>query len=194
VGYLGEQIQNYVGDGSAFGLTVAYSYDGDQLLGTGGAIRKALPLLDGPFFVLYGDSYLDCGYSDVVRGFATSGRRGLMTIHCNNGKYDTSNVQAVDGIILRYDKRNVTPEMKYIDYGLGVFQPSVFEEIQPNETIDLASVYTKLLEKGELASYEVQNRFYEIGSSQGIRDLEQYLSNPREKFTIAREASAAVKE
>ena len=58
VGYLGEQIRAVVGDGSALGLEVLYSWDGPQLLGTGGALRHALSALGEQFMVLYGDSYL----------------------------------------------------------------------------------------------------------------------------------------
>ncbi len=175
VGYLGEQIREFAGDGGKFGLSISYSFDGEKLLGTAGAIRKALPFLNGPFFVLYGDSYLPCDYQDVARAFATSHRRGLMTIYRNEGLYDASNVEAANGVILRYDKRHKTPEMRFIDYGLGAFERPVFEQLPPDEVIDLAQVYQNLLAAGDLAAYEVKERFFEIGSAQGIRDLEQYI-------------------
>src|SRR5271163_370338 len=63
VGHLGEMIQAHIGDGKRFGLSVSYSFDGERLLGTGGALRRALPLLGHDFFVLYGDSYLDISYA-----------------------------------------------------------------------------------------------------------------------------------
>lgn len=175
-GFLGEMIREFAGDGSAFGMELSYSFDGDTLLGTAGAIRKALALLDKEFFVLYGDSYLTCDYRAVAASFQSSGRMGLMTIYRNEGSYDSSNVEAADGMILRYDKRNRAPQMRYIDYGLGVFARSVFEALPPEESRDLAEVYQALLFSGELASYEVKERFYEIGSEQGIHDLEKYLA------------------
>lgn len=176
VGYLGEQIRGFAGDGRKFGMRVGYSFDGDRLLGTGGAVHRATPLLGESFFVLYGDSYLPCDYSDVAGSFAAAGKRGLMTIYKNEGQYDSSNVQAANGIILRYDKREKTPEMKFIDYGLGVFERSVFDELPNDQVVDLAEVYKNLLADGDLASYEVKERFYEIGSTQGIEDLERYLT------------------
>jgi NDP-sugar pyrophosphorylase family protein len=175
VGYLGEQIEAFAGDGREFGMHIGYSLDGDTLLGTGGAVRKALRLLGESFFVLYGDSYLPCDYADVAGSFFAAGKRGLMTIYKNEGQYDSSNVQAASGMILRYDKREKTPEMKFIDYGLGVFERSVFEELPSDKAVDLAEVYKNLLAHGDLASYEVKERFYEIGSMQGIEDLERYL-------------------
>jgi len=176
VGYLGEMIEDYAGDWHKLGLTIHYSYDGVRLLGTAGALRKALTLLDDSFFVLYGDSYLPCDYRAIAESFRVSGRRGLMTIYDNAGKYDSSNVEAIDGRIVRYDKRNRSESMRYIDYGLGVFKRSVFEDLEPEQTCDLADVYQGLLAAGELGCFEVSERFYEAGSQAGLLDLAQYLS------------------
>lgn len=176
IGHLGEMIQDFAKDGRDFGLSVRYSFDGAPLLGTAGAIRKALPLLGKSFFVLYGDSYLDCDYAAIADAFAASHKRGLMTIYRNEGHFDTSNVEAENGVILRYDKKQRTPQMRYIDYGLGVFQAPVFADLPPNEVCDLADVYQFLLQDGQLAAYEVGERFYEIGSPVGIADLERYLT------------------
>jgi N-acetyl-alpha-D-muramate 1-phosphate uridylyltransferase len=177
VGYLGERIQEFAGDGSRFGLHLTYSFDGPSLKGTAGAIRNALPMLDESFFVLYGDSYLPCDFGAVMNTFLSSGRPAVMTIFKNEGQYDSSNVEAAGGLIVRYDKRDRTPAMQYIDYGLGMFRRSVFEELPPSPEDDLAQVYQRLLARGDLASHEVMQRFYEIGSKQGISDLEQYLSD-----------------
>ena len=96
-----------------------------------------------------------------------------MTVYRNEGKYDSSNVEFANGQILRYDKKSKTPEMRYIDYGLGVFDKSAFAGLPEDEPSDLAGVYRRLLERNDLAASEVEDRFYEIGSLEGIRDLEQ---------------------
>src|SRR3990167_11349183 len=70
IGHLGQNVIEFVGDGSCFGLHVSYSLDGQTLLGTAGAIKKALPLLEKYFFVLYGDSYLPCDYLSVQNYFS----------------------------------------------------------------------------------------------------------------------------
>jgi NDP-sugar pyrophosphorylase family protein len=174
-GYLGEMIQDFVKDGSSFGMHASYSFDGAQPLGTAGAIRKALPLLGNAFFALYGDSYLPCDYRAVAAAFEAAQTCGLMTIYRNEGSFDSSNVEAADGRIVRYDKRNRTPAMRHIDYGLGVFRSTAFDELTVGEPRDLADIYQGLLREGQLAGCEVTQRFYEIGSTRGIRDLEQYL-------------------
>ena len=176
VGYRGEQIRDFAGDGRAFGLRVDYSFDGPRLLGTAGAIRLALPLLGPNFFVLYGDSYLPCDYASVEQSFLDSAKSGMMTVYPNRGQWVPSNVEFSAGSILAYDKANRTPAMHHIDYGLGVFRRSVFESLPPGRPSDLVSVYQDLLGRGELAACEVTTRFYEIGSPEGIRDLTELLS------------------
>ncbi|HZS55126.1 MAG TPA: nucleotidyltransferase family protein [Bryobacteraceae bacterium] len=176
VGHLGEMIQKFVGPGTDYGLRVSYSFDGAQLLGTAGAIRKALPLLGEPFFVLYGDSYLTCNYGEVAEAFSSSNSDALMTIYRNEDRFDTSNVEADRGLILRYDKRNRVSRMHHIDYGLSAFKQSIFRELPENEVSDLSELCQKLAASGQLAGYEVKERFYEIGSEKGIQDLERYLT------------------
>jgi NDP-sugar pyrophosphorylase family protein len=176
VGYLAEQIRDFAGDGQAFGLRIDYSPDGPQLLGTAGAIRRALPLLGDTFAVIYGDSYLPCDYAAAIETFRRCGKAGLMSVYRNRGLWDTSNVEFAGGRILAYDKANRTPAMHYIDYGLGVFQRAAFDAVPGERAYDLAAVYQDLLRRGELTAWESGERFYEIGSLEGIRDLTEYLT------------------
>ena len=174
-GHLGEQIRAFVGNGSAWDMTVAYSFDGPQLLGTGGALKQALPLLDEKFFVLYGDSYLPIKYRPVADAFIAAGKPALMTVFKNDGRWDRSNVEFTTGAIRCYDKRSPTAKMRHIDYGLGVLSPAALEGWPADAPFDLADVYAGLAAAGELAGYEVAERFYEIGSSEGMRETAAYL-------------------
>ena len=174
VGHLGGQIRDFAGD-KAFGIDLLYSFDGPKLRGTGGAIHQALPLLGDAFFVLYGDSYLPIDYVRVLRCFEDSGKPGLMTVYRNHDAWDASNVEFAGGRIVRYDKRARTPAMQHIDYGLGVFKAEAFQGIGPEESIDLAQVFQRLLAADQLAACEIEERFYEIGSVSGIEDLSRAL-------------------
>jgi NDP-sugar pyrophosphorylase family protein len=175
LGYRGNQVMEVVGDGSCFGLHVDYVFDGPTLLGTGGAIRNALPYLGERFFVLYGDSYLDCDYRAVEMAFLASGKPALMTVFRNDGQFDTSNVE-FDGLrLVAYSKSRKTPGMKYIDYGLGAFDRAVFAALAPDRVLDLAVLYEDLAERGLLAAFEVATRFYEIGSLGGLAELDALL-------------------
>ena len=171
----GEQVVERYGDGSAWGVKIEYSFDGPRLLGTGGALIAALPKLGDAFYVLYGDSYLPVDYRAVGDHFLRSGRLGLMTVYGNEDRYDTSNVEFSGGEIRVYDKRNRTPAMRHIDYGLGVFSAKAFDGCPRDAVVDLASVQTDLCRRGQLAGYEIKERFYEIGSHEGLRELDTLL-------------------
>lgn len=177
IGFLGEMIQREFGE-EAYGMKLEYSFDGEKLLGTGGAIKRALPRLGEEFFVLYGDSYLPIEYAPVSECFHRSGKSGLMTVYHNEGKYDTSNVVFRNGEIAVYDKKVRLPEMRHIDYGLSLFKASVFDAYAGDQGFDLAQVMGRLVQAGQLAGYEVPERFYEMGSPSGLAELEKLLSGP----------------
>jgi NDP-sugar pyrophosphorylase family protein len=175
VGYKWEMIQAFVGDGAKFGLEVIYSVDGPKLLGTGGALRNALPHLGPEILVMYGDSWLDTTFAPIVEAFRTSGKPALMTVFRNNGQWDTSNVWYENGVISRYDKRERLPHMHHIDWGLSILKSDLLAEKSPDTAFDLAEIYTDLSRRGELAGYEVTTRFYEIGSMEGLRETDALL-------------------
>ena len=175
IGYLGQMIQEAVGDGSSFGLDVVYSPDGPKLLGTGGALRQALPLLGQDFFVLYGDSFLPVDFAPIAQAFLDSRKSALMTVLENGDRWDKSNVLFHNGELVEYNKHQPRPEMTYIDYGLGVLTRPVLEDYSVGQVFDLAEVYQVLSLKGQLAGYEVHERFYEIGSHNGLKETETYF-------------------
>ena len=176
VGHLGELIQQTIGNGSTLGLQVDYSFDGPALLGTAGAVRNALPKLGDFFFVMYGDSYLPSDYAAIARHFQTAGMLGMMTVFRNEGKWDTSNVEFEAGKILAYSKTDRTPSMRYIDYGLGVFRAEAFQSLPARKACDLAKLYADLLQRKQLAAFEVRERFYEIGSPSGLQETSEFLA------------------
>lgn len=173
IGYLGELIRAHVKDGKQFGLSVAYSDDGKKLLGTAGAVYKASSLLDENFFVLYGDSYLMVDYKVIQKIFEEKNKPALMTVFKNNDRGDTSNIEFSNDHIIKYDKKNKTVNMNYIDFGLSLFKKNIFSG---NDTFtDLSDLYKKLLAENKLASYEVFQNFYEIGSINGLNEFKKFV-------------------
>jgi NDP-sugar pyrophosphorylase family protein len=177
VGHLGEQVVAAVGDGSAFGLTIITVFDGTSLVGTGGAIKRALSTLPQFFFVLYGDSYLSIHFKMVQAAFISSGQPALMTVFRNEEQWDTSNVEFEDGRIVAYDKVERTSRMRHIDYGLGIFDRRAFDIVPLGIPFDLADVYKAMLRQNQLAGFEVFERFYEIGSPGGLEETRKFLSS-----------------
>ena len=181
VGYLGEMIESLVGNEKKFDLEISIVYDGSTLLGTGGAVKKALPLLGESFFVQYGDSFLPVDFSMVQTAFMTSGKPALMTVLKNDNQWDKSNVIFENNQLLEYNKKIQKPQMNYIDYGLGVLAKEVFERCPVDEPFDLATVYNELSSINMLAGFEVFERFYEIGSLSGIKETSAFITKSMSK-------------
>jgi len=177
IGYLGNLIRDAVGNGESFGIKVSYSEDGPCLLGTGGALAKAISLLGDQFFVLYGDSFLPVDFYAVQAVYENRKPSALMTILKNQNLWDKSNVHFLNGEIIEYNKLAPRPEMTYIDYGLGVIASSVLKQYPSGQMLDLADVYQGLSLQGRLAGFEVYERFYEIGSHTGLKETEEYFLN-----------------
>jgi len=178
IAHLADQISEVIGDGAAYGLRVQYAHDrrgpNGELMGTGGALRDALPLLGDEFLVMYGDSYLLCDYAAIARAWQDSGKRGLMTVYRNDGQYDASNVEYRDGKVVRYEKG--AAGVSYIDWGLGALRAEAFAGYPPGR-LDLQRIYQDLLASDQLFGYEVNERFYEIGSHAGLEELRLLLKD-----------------
>jgi NDP-sugar pyrophosphorylase family protein len=173
VGYRGEQIAGLIG-GERYGLRVRYSHDAPGLDGTLGALRRALPLLGERFLVLYGDTYLRVAYRAVDAAWRASGLPAVMTVLRNEGRWDASNVVFRDGRVVRYDKRNPSADMSWIDYGLGGLEAATLDAAGAGER-DLAVLYERLAARGELLGYEASERFYEIGTPAALAETDAFL-------------------
>ena len=170
LGYLGEQVEVGVGNGSSVGLDVRYSSDGPTLLGTGGCLKKALPMLGEHFFVYYGDSYLPIDFRAVEHAFLACNMPGLMTVLKNDDQWDKSNVLFKNKVIIEYNKLTTRREMLHIDYGLSIISASVLSEQHDKIPLDLSDIFQNLSVQGLLAGHEVYERFYEVGSHKGLEE------------------------
>jgi NDP-sugar pyrophosphorylase family protein len=169
-------IKEYIGNGEIFGLKISYSFDGEKLLGTGGAIKNAMDLLDDTFFVMYGDSYLNIDFNPINEYFEKFDKSGLMTVFRNENKWDKSNIILENGNIIKYDKKNYIHEMKFIDYGLGILKKNAFNDFKEKDVFDLSDLYVNLIKRNGMLGFEVKERFYEIGSIEGLKETTDLLS------------------
>src|SRR5579862_3700646 len=184
IGYRGDTIRDYVGDGGRWGIRAAFVDEGDRLLGTAGALRLAFDqgVLDPTFAVLYGDSYLRVSVSAMWQRFEESGNPALMTVLRNEGRWDRSNVIYRDGRVVLYDKHAadpLPPAMQFIDYGISILSRDLVEQLPPGVRSDMAPLLNRLSLEGSLTGFEATERFYEIGSPQGLHDFEQYILSTR---------------
>jgi N-acetyl-alpha-D-muramate 1-phosphate uridylyltransferase len=177
VAHLGEQIRAHVGDGARFGLAVGYSEEGPSLLGTGGALRAAMPLLQDTFLVTYGDSYLPFDYAGPLDSLrAHEDCDGVMSVFKNDGKWDASNVKTDGTWILAYEKGTRDAAFDHIDYGAIALRASAVAELPAGEKSGLDTLQAKLAARKRLRALIARERFYEIGSPEGLSALEQRLA------------------
>lgn len=179
VGHLAEQIRAFAGDGRAFGLELGYVEDGPRLLGTGGALRQAMGDLEPEFVVTYGDSYLPFDYSAPLCDLrAHPEALGTMAVFENRGQWDKSNTCVEGDLVVRYDKHAAPgdPAFPFIDYGATALRRSVLESYPADTSFGLELIQSALVEQGKLRAYRAPERFYEIGSPAGLRELEEYFA------------------
>lgn len=179
IGFHAEMIEEYFGDGNRFGtdVSISYSYDGERLLGTGGAVVRALPFLAKEFLLIYGDSYMDVDYNEILYRYSEGKKQGckaLMTVYRNNGRYDSSNVRMEMGEIVSYKKGVDDPSYGYIDYGIEIFQKEVFSGLNEDVPIDLATIQEELVDQKKMSVCEVFRRFYEIGTPNALKEFKRY--------------------
>jgi NDP-sugar pyrophosphorylase family protein len=176
VGYLGEQIERYFGNGSNFGVTLKYSYENERLLGTAGALKNAERYLKDRFFVIYGDSFIFLDFTSVMSYFNSYDKLGLMTVYKNHDSYELSNVVVEGDIVKHYSKKNRTEGMVYVDYGASVLRKNALGFVPQGQFWTLEVLLAQLIGHRELLAYEVNERFYQIGSPEGLEEFKRYIS------------------
>jgi NDP-sugar pyrophosphorylase family protein len=179
VGHLGGLIEEKFGDGSKFGVRIKYSREGKNLLGTAGALKKAGGLLVDEFFVMYGDSFLFLDFNNIMCYFKNQDKLALMTVYRNRGRYDKSNTVVAGNLVRRYSKQAAAGDMEYIDYGASILRKKVLELVPADRPCSLEELFPRLIERDEMLAYEVKERFYQIGSPEGLEEFKKYISRIR---------------
>jgi MurNAc alpha-1-phosphate uridylyltransferase len=182
VAFLAEQIEAHVKDGARFGLRVRYSHEGEKLLGTAGALRAALDVLAPTFLVTYGDSYLPFDYAEPLRVLdANADCEGVMSIYANHGAWDESNTQPDERgeWVVRYEKRRPDLKFSHIDYGALALRRGVVAALPAGEPSDLAKIQADLASRKLLRAVVARDRFFEIGSPEGLATLDSWLAESR---------------
>lgn len=177
VAHLGEQVKDYFADGSWLGVRIRYSEEEGRLLGTAGAIKNAEPLLSDDFFLMYGDSYLMIDYREVMRYFRRFDRLGLMVVWRNVDRFERSNVMVEGNLVTVYNKDQKSPGMVYINYGLSVLRKEALAFVPPGRPFSQEDFYQILIDQGELLAFEVRQRFYEIGSPEGLEEFGMLIAS-----------------
>ncbi|MFC2010531.1 sugar phosphate nucleotidyltransferase [Chloroflexota bacterium] len=174
LGHAGEQIMNRFGNGREYESNIIYSFENKQL-GTAGALKNAKDLLDDIFFTMYGDSYIFLDFAEVLSYFKSQNKMALMTVYKNFDQYGTSNTAIEGDLVKRYSKKEKTRDMVYIEYGVNILKKEVLGMVPDDRFYSLGDLFIQLIEMKELLAFEVKERFFEIGSLQGLREFEEYI-------------------
>ena len=175
LGHQGQQIADYCMDGRKYGLKLKYSFE-NKLLDTAGAIKLAEPMLQDSFFTLYGDSYVFIDFQDMLSTLGKKNTLGVMSVYQNHDQFDKSNTAVANGMVSFYSKEK-RDNLKYIDYGVNLFRKDVLRLIPEAEPYSMVTVFNQLIERHQLAAYEVKKRFYEIGSIKGLTEFTEYMKD-----------------
>jgi NDP-sugar pyrophosphorylase family protein len=178
IGYLGEQIKDFFGNGQKMGVNIKYSQEGERLLGTGGALRQARDMFDSYFLVLNGDTYLPIDYREVEGKHLQRGRKALMVVYDNKIDTEVKNNIALDDdeTVLRYDKEGISSELNYVEAGAIILRKEVLELIPEEVPISLEDgIYSPLIQEREMAAYITKQRFYDIGTPERQKAFEEFV-------------------
>ena len=176
IGHLGAEIRRHFGGGEAFGVRLRYSDEGERRLGTAGALKWAEPVLAETFFVLFGDSYLPLDYRDVLREFQTRGTPAAMVVYRNQDRYDASDVDVRDGLVVRYGREPRSADLVYINAGLSVLRRETLGTLALERPAGLPELYRPLIAAKRLAAIETPQRFYEVGSPGGLEEFRRVVA------------------
>lgn len=176
VGHLADAIQRHFGDGSQHGVTIRYSIERGALLGTAGAVKQAEPLLNEVFFLTYADSYLRMNYQAALGRFRGGGEPAMMVVLQNENRFERSNLVVKDGYVLVYDKLHGHPGMNYINFGVCLLRREALARIPPNEAYSQEQWFQQFIDEGRLAAFETGDRFYEIGSPDGLEEFRRLVA------------------
>ncbi len=174
-GYLGEMIEDYFQDGSSFGVEVGYSRE-ETPLGTGGALKKALPLLEEEFFLTNGDTLLPVDYREMSEAFQDFSGLVMISAYPSGEKPNLS----VDGeeMVTGYSRKGEGGGFAYVDAGVSLFRRGVADYFPGGEKFSLENeVYPKLIESAKIKAFPLKERFYDIGTPEGVKRFEEFVES-----------------
>lgn len=165
--HLGQQLEQYLGDGSRFGVRIEWSREPEGALETGGGIHQALPLLgDAPFLVVNGDIWTDFPFAGLRRGIAGLAHLVLIDnpLHHPHGDF------ALDGGQVHADG-----PARLTFSGIGVYRPELFRDCQPGK-FPLAPLLRAAMVQGAVSGEHYRGAWLDIGTPERLAELDRRLS------------------
>jgi NDP-sugar pyrophosphorylase family protein len=167
IGYLGNQIQNYCGDGKKIGIPINYSRERDGLLGTGGSLKLAAGLLEETFFVIYGNTYMNLDYREVFDKFSESARQALVVAYrCHFGERSDLEID-VHSVVTKYQEDSRL-RLGCGAAGVFVFKKDILTEIETGRPISLENeVFPKIVKQHHMIAFVTTKRVFKVNTFGG---------------------------
>lgn len=172
-GYLSEMIEGRVGDGSPFGMSIRCVRE-EEPLGTGGALKNALPLLAEEFFFLNGDTLLPIDYRALPSALAPF--TALLSVFPSALTGRAANLRLGEGGEVAGYSRSAGHGFTHVDAGAGLFRRSIADYFPAGGVFSLENeVYPRLIERGLLGAFPASEDFYDIGTPAGMKRFEEFV-------------------
>lgn len=168
--YRGAQIEERIGDGSAFGLHVRYSREGEPALDTGGGIRHALPLLGpGPFMVVNGDVFTDYPFATLRKHGLQQGDLAHLVMVANPSQHPRGDFSLRDGRLGAEEE----PRLTYS--GIGLYRAELVAGEHPPR-FPLAPLLVQAMQAGKVGGEFHDGQWDDIGTPARLQALNQRLA------------------
>jgi NDP-sugar pyrophosphorylase family protein len=185
IGYRREQIIRHFGDGSRFGAKIVYSIE-EEPLGTGGAIWNARSMIEGPFLVMNGDTYLPVDITHIVKfhrmKVADSGSAGTIVLARSSTAHSSGVVSlGMDQRILTFREKPKLPDASsWINAGVYLFEVAIFKSSPPQERFSLEyDVIPATLEQGvPIFGFPSEEEPVDIGTPEGYERIKVHPEFP----------------
>ena len=179
VGYLADQIREYCGDGSRWGLEVGY-VESPVEAETGQRLKDAAPLLAPNFLMMYCDNYWPMRLPQMWHAYRQAGALAMVTVYANRDGYSRNNVRVDEvGRVAAYDPNRSAPGLNGVEIGYALLSREVLDYLPQHDVRFEHSVYPVLAARGSLAAFQTEHRYYSVGSFERLPLTEAFLEPQR---------------
>lgn len=175
LGYLPQIIQEFVGDGSAYGLNVTYDITPPEY-DTGTRLKHAGPMIKDCFLLMYCDNYCPMDLEEAEKKFFSSNALVQVTAYANRDFYTKNNLCADEnGKVTIYDKSRFQEGLSMVDIGYALVRKEVLSMLPDTNVNFEKAIYSALADKGLLYAFKVEHRYYSVGSWDPIRLTKEFF-------------------
>ena len=179
VGYLGDKLREYCGDGSQWGLRIGY-VESPVEAETGQRLRDTAPLLAPHFLLMYCDNYWPMNLARMWKAYRQANTSAMVTVYSNRDSYSCSNVQVDEhDFITNYNSDRKAKDLNGVEIGYALLAREVLDLMPDGNPRFEHTVYPRLVSRGQLAAFTTDHRYYGVGSFERVALTEDFFAPQR---------------